>query len=73
MMYYEGWWEMGMMSRRGEFGYRNGSVYRGEVYNGKKQGFGKYMYVDKRRYEGYWRDGRQEGLGCIYSSIDEGN
>lgn len=42
------------------------NVYRGEVKDGKRHGFGKVVYFGGDSYEGYWENDRPEGLG-LYS------
>jgi hypothetical protein len=43
---------------------------KGEYKNGKKNGFGIYLWPDGRKYEGYWKDGYQDGSG-IFTYNDE--
>lgn len=31
----------------------------------KKHGFGRYRWADGKIYEGYWKNGKQEGKGKI--------
>lgn len=34
--------------------------------NDKKEGFGIYILTDGRRYEGWWVNGKQHGLGIFF-------
>ncbi|KAL9179935.1 hypothetical protein ACHAXT_007905 [Thalassiosira profunda] len=43
--------------------YANGSVYKGELKDGKKHGQGKIKYSDGNVYEGKWKEGRKNGNG----------
>ena len=38
----------------------------GEYLNGKKEGFGVYVWGDGRRYEGFWKEGKQHGDGIFH-------
>ncbi len=42
--------------------YDNGS-YEGEFYNGKRHGYGRYVYNSGHEYEGEWADGVIHGVG----------
>ena len=50
-----------MTEERIEF--EDGSVYVGEVKDGKRHGRGTYTYSDGEKYEGEWKDGKEEGRG----------
>jgi hypothetical protein len=32
---------------------------------GKKQGYGTFVYVDGKRYSGFWKNDKKIGLGTI--------
>lgn len=32
------------------------------------KGFGKYIWADKRYYEGYWNEGKQHGKGTYVTA-----
>ena len=40
--------------------------YLGGYFNDKKQGYGIYVWADKRKYEGWWYQGKQFGLGIYH-------
>ncbi|KAF6082824.1 hypothetical protein HJG60_016695 [Phyllostomus discolor] len=45
----------------------DGSTYKGEVVNGKRNGFGVFKCVTQPvSYIGQWCQGRRHGMGCIY-------
>lgn len=46
--------------------YNDGSVYKGEVQNGCRDGFGKLLYCDGGFYEGQWRNDKMDGFGALY-------
>ena len=50
--------------------YQSGSVYKGQLATGKRQGVGVLTTKDGYRYEGEWRDDAAEGLG---TSLDKNN
>lgn len=37
----------------------------GAYYEDKKEGFGVYYWLDGRRYEGEWKNGKRNGPGKI--------
>lgn len=46
-------------------------MYKGEYKKGKKDGYGIYVWPDGRRYEGYWKDGCQNGEGTAMFNAGE--
>jgi len=48
------------------------SRYKGDIVEGKKEGFGKYVYVNGATYEGEWKDGKRHGKG-IFIPADGGD
>ncbi|XP_045676052.1 radial spoke head 10 homolog B-like isoform X3 [Phyllostomus hastatus] len=45
----------------------DGSTYKGEVVNGKRNGFGVFKCVTQpMSYIGQWCQGKRHGMGCIY-------
>ncbi|XP_036913730.1 radial spoke head 10 homolog B2-like isoform X2 [Sturnira hondurensis] len=45
----------------------DGSTYKGEVVNGKRNGFGVFQCVTQPvSYVGQWCQGKRHGMGCIY-------
>ena len=34
--------------------YPNGNIYEGDVLDGKKHGYGVFVFSNGQRYEGYW-------------------
>ena len=60
---------------KGKLTYRDGSVYEGDLVNGKPHGKGKLTYIYGSVYEGDWVDGEQTGLGKMTypdGKVDEG-
>lgn len=45
------------------FKYDNGDLYKGEFVDGKKNGFGIYIFSGKEKYEGLWKDDKMHGIG----------
>lgn len=43
--------------------YKNGELYDGKGWNGKRDGKGKYIYLDGSVYEGAWEKDKRHGLG----------
>ncbi len=54
------------MHGRGIFYYANGSKYKGDWVNDKKQGWGTYDWQDGSRYEGQWNGDYMHGQGVFY-------
>ena len=44
---------------------QRGDSYTGELIDGKRSGFGTYLYVSGNKYEGQWKDGKREGNGTF--------
>ena len=42
--------------------------YYGHYVNNLKEGFGKFIWVDGHSYEGFWKDGKQDGNGIIHNN-----
>jgi hypothetical protein len=60
---------------KGRLTYNDGSVYEGDIVNGKPHGKGKLTYVYGGVYEGDWFDGEQTGIGKMTypdGEVDEG-
>ena len=60
---------------KGKLTYNDGSVYEGDLVNGKPHGKGKLTYIYGSVYEGDWVDGEQTGLGKMTypdGKVDEG-
>ena len=47
----------------GPYEYENGSVYLGQMKNGKKEGRGKQIWGDGPFYDGFWKNDLATGLG----------
>lgn len=62
---YEGEWEKNEQSGIGKEIWKDGSVFGGEFLNGKKHGCGIYLWSDKSRYEGMFKEGKQNGYVCM--------
>ncbi len=43
----------------------DGSVYKGECVNGKREGQGVYTWATGNRYEGQWKGGQRHGVGTL--------
>ncbi|MGO0807401.1 hypothetical protein ACTPEF_26660, partial [Clostridioides difficile] len=41
----------------------DGDLYKGEFVDGKKNGFGIYIFSSKEKYEGLWKDDKMHGIG----------
>lgn len=41
-------------------------MYTGQYVDDKKEGFGIYLLPDGRRYEGWWVNGKQHGIGTFH-------
>ena len=39
--------------------------YYGHYVNNNKEGFGKFVWVDGKVFEGMWKKGKQDGVGVI--------
>ena len=48
-------------------------MFTGEHDNDKKHGFGIYAWPDDREYKGWWKKGKQNGLGIyiVYEKTQE--
>ena len=44
-----------------------------EYVHDKKEGYGKYSWPDGRIYKGYWKDGKQHGLGELITKVGSSN
>ncbi len=61
---YHGYWSDGYPSGQGTCFYSDGSVYRGEWVQGKRDGHGVFTDVSRQyNYQGGWRNNIQNGLG----------
>ena len=43
--------------------YEDGSVYEGEIKDGKRHGRGSWTGPDGKKYEGEWKDNKRHGRG----------
>jgi hypothetical protein len=41
-------------------------VYKGQIKNGERHGYGIQVWPDGAKYEGYWRDNMAHGRGKFY-------
>jgi hypothetical protein len=60
---------------KGRLRYDDGSVYEGDLANGKPHGKGKLTYVYGGVYEGDWVNGEQTGIGKMTypnGAVDQG-
>ena len=46
--------------------YTQGSLYKGQMVNGLRCGYGIYYYSNGNYYKGYWKDGKKDGEGVYY-------
>ena len=51
----------------GEIKYIDGAKYEGNFVNGKREGYGKYIWNSNKYYEGGWKKGKQDGKGYFYN------
>ena len=58
----------GGMRKKGKIIWKDGSNYDGFFENDKFNGFGKYNWANKRKYEGGWKDGKMNGKGILIFS-----
>jgi hypothetical protein len=58
MRWYEGDWEHGRWTGRGQLSNGDGDFYEGELKNDHKHGFGKMKFADGRMYEGEYISGQ---------------
>lgn len=48
--------------------YKNGDVYFGEFYNGRRHGYGVYRWTNGDLWYGYYRGGYRDGYGMLVKS-----
>ena len=53
----------------GNYKFKDGSMYQGEMFRGKPYGKGTTTFVNGDRYEGEYVKGKRQGYG-VYSFID---
>jgi len=59
-----GQWRYNSMHGYGEFHWKDGRIYSGYYVQDKKEGFGIYYWEkDNKAYVGFWKDGKQNGVG----------
>jgi hypothetical protein len=58
----------GGMRKKGKIIWKDGSNYDGFFENDKFNGYGKYNWANKRKYEGGWKDGKMNGKGILIFS-----
>ena len=44
-----------------EVNYENGNLYKGELLNGKRHGYGEMTFSDQSVYKGQWKDNKRTG------------
>ena len=54
-----------------KFTYPDGSVYEGEMLDGKKHGKGKMVFPNKAVYDGEWQDDKMNGRATLTMSVPE--
>jgi hypothetical protein len=63
---YRGEWLQNKMHGYGEFLWPDGRKYIGYYIEDKKEGFGIFYWnKPNKTYIGFWKNGKQEGLGCL--------
>ena len=67
---YEGFWVKDIQEKYGIENWKDGSIYKGEYFEGKKKGIGIYTWPDGTRYEGMWENNTFNGYGIFYFSGD---
>ena len=65
---YEGFWVKDLQEIYGIEIWKDGSIYKGEYSEGKKNGIGVYSWSDGTKYEGMWKNNTFNGLGIFYFS-----
>jgi len=60
------------MHGQGVHEWKDGRVYEGAFFNGKKHGYGTMTWFDGRVEEGYWTNDQQGGKGRHYSMENYG-
>ena len=48
-----------------DFHDEKGEYYVGQLYRGKREGYGKLIYGDGSSYEGEWKNNEQNGKGSV--------
>ncbi|KAL4500677.1 hypothetical protein ABPG72_003101 [Tetrahymena utriculariae] len=46
--------------------YKNGNIYEGDVLDGKKHGYGVFIFSNQQKYEGEWQNNKRHGKGTQY-------
>ena len=62
---YKGTWKKGLFHGKGILKYSNGSTYKGEFFQGSKNGYGHYTSSEGYEYIGDWAGGRQTGKAQV--------
>ena len=63
---FEGYWDEDVQNEYGIEKWKDGSVYMGQYFSGKKNGIGTYMWLDGTKYEGEFKDNAFHGYGIYY-------
>ena len=45
--------------------WKDKSSFSGEYYKGQKDGYGKFIFPSGKQFEGFWVEGKQDGVGVI--------
>ena len=61
---YEGQYVEGKKVGKGKFTWPDGSTYEGD-FNDAIEGFGTYIWADKRQYVGDWKNNKMHGKGVF--------
>lgn len=68
---YIGWfYSISPVSGKGYSFNSDGSYFRGELLNDKKNGFGEFYYDNGSHFNGFWKDNTKQGKGCFYFNKD---
>ena len=62
---------IGVMVGKGTYTWNDGSIYTGDIRNGKRDGVGKFAGSSKQIYEGGWHNGRRNGHGKIFYNVEK--
>ena len=65
---YTGSVKNGKFHGQGQYRWNDGKTYVGAYLMDLKDGYGVFYLVDGSRYEGYWKDGKQNGKGKVVTA-----
>lgn len=56
------------MHGNGSMEWLDGSIYEGDYFHGKKEGYGKFKFPSGACYTGGWLNGQQHGAGTLVNA-----